>query len=186
MLSEGKYKAVAVSTGLGEAGTGTAQIGVMFRITQGESAGSVVGWRGFFTDNTTQRTIESLRHAGWTGYDLSVFTETTEVECERLLPSEVEIVVEHKPPTTPEGRTFAEVRWVNKLGTGVVSMKNKLDMNKAKAFAERMKAACVAVPATSTHAPRTHKKPSVPNNQRSPAFDETEPPEGMFDDDFPL
>ena len=184
MLDEGNYKAVAVSTGLGVSGTGTEQIGIMFRTSEGVA----VGYRGYFTEKTTERTIQSLRNCGWNGNDLSVFTETNEAECVKLLPNEVEIVVEHKPPMTPEGRTYAEVKWVNKIGSGVVTMKDKLDANRARAFAERMKGACLAVPAQSGGAPRPPAQPAR-NEQRRPAppVSRDEPPPGFFDDndDFP-
>jgi hypothetical protein len=184
MIEEGKYRAVGVSTGLGEAKTGTPQIGVMFRVVGGQADGMVVGWRGYFSDKTTQRTIESLRYCGWNGNDLSVFTETNEEECYRLLPSEVEIVVEHEAPTTPDGKAYAKVAWVNKLGTGTVTMKNKLDANRAKAFAESMRGACAAVPASGASSPR--KPPG--QAQTRPALRSVEPPQGRFDDDddFPL
>lgn len=183
MLNEGSYRAVGISTGLGVAGTGSEQIGIMFRITSGPDEGASVGWRGYFTEKTTQRTIESLRNCGWTGNDLSVFADANETECARLLPNEVEIVVEHKPPMTPEGRTYAEVKWVNKVGSGVVSMKDKLDPSRAKSFAERMRGACAAVPAQTGGSPRPAQ--AQRNEQRRPAQQShrDEPPPGFFDDD---
>lgn len=189
MIEEGKYRAVATSAALGTSTGGTEQIGIMFQVTQGEYAGSGVGYRGFFTDKTFERTIESLRYAGWTGNDLSVFTECDEAACQRLLPNEVEIVVEHEAPTTPDGKMYARVKWVNKLGSGVVSMKNKMDASAARSFAERMRGACAAVP-VATGTPQTQRQapPKSNGTQARPSQNRRdEPPPGFFDDndDFP-
>lgn len=191
MIEEGKYRAIATSAALGTSQNGSEQIGIMFQVTQGEHAGSGVGYRGYFTDKTYERTIESLRHAGWSGNDLSVFTECDESACNQLLPSEVEIVVEHEAPTTPEGKMYARVKWVNKLGAGVVSMKNKMDAGTAKSFAERMRGACAAVPVAAGAAPVSPRQPQQQRPAtpvaRPAANRRDEPPPGFFDDndDFP-
>lgn len=166
MIEEGRHKGRAVSATLGVSDTGSEQIGVMFVITEGNAKNSTVSYRGFFTDATFERTIESLRYMGWTGNDLSVFLDVDEVGCYELLPDEVELVVEHEQSSTADGRVFPKVRWINKICAGSVSMKNKMDKASAKAFAERLLGACVAAPVS---AGKQSAQAQDRNNQRVPA-----------------
>lgn len=189
MIEAGKYRARAVNSALGLSGNGSEQIGILWRVTEGTESDTCVQWRGYFTESTTARTIESLRYAGWTGNDLSAFIEADEIELQSLLPDEVEIVVEAKEGIDefgkPNGKFYPEVRWVNRLGSGTVSMKNKMDSNSARAFAERMRGACCAIPVS---AGAKQKKPAAssavrPAQQRPPASRAPSPPPGRFDDD---
>ena len=73
MLAAGNYRGRPVRAALGTSSKGTEQIAVEFELI--EPAGERMTWYGFFTEATTDRTIESLRHCGWQGNDLSVFVE---------------------------------------------------------------------------------------------------------------
>lgn len=70
-LLTGRHPVKAIKCALGIAGTGAEQIGVLVQIIEGPHAGEVCTWYGFFTDAAFERTIESLRHLGWQGDDLT-------------------------------------------------------------------------------------------------------------------
>lgn len=119
------YLAKAKSWGLGESSTGKPQISVEFDIlTDGADLQSIV-WRSYFTEDTWQRTVESLRHCGWEGSDVSSVTG--------LDANEVELVIEDEEYN---GKTFPKVRWVNKPGG--LAIKAPLTGDKLKAFSAVM------------------------------------------------
>lgn len=135
LIPEGTYPAKA--TGEYEFGTaessGNEQVGVSFRITQGEYAGRVLTWYGFFnTPENSQRTVKSLRACGWKGDDVT--------NLEGLATDEVSIVVEVDDynPSKPTNK----VAWVN--GGGGVAMKNVMTPQQKKALAARMKGLILA------------------------------------------
>jgi hypothetical protein len=135
MLNEGNYRGIPVRAALGVAGTGTEQIAVQFELV--EPQGQRITWFGFFTENATERTVESLRHCGWRGDDLSVFVEGAPLP--EGFDQEVELVVEHN---TYNGKTSARVAFVN--SGGGLAMKNALTQDQAGAFARRMKSKIAA------------------------------------------
>jgi hypothetical protein len=133
----GKYKALATDVGLGLTEGGNEQIAVLFELTEGEFTGETITWFGYFTEKTTARTIESLRHCGWQGNDLDIITASD-------LPKEVQLVIEEE--VDQKGDARMRVRWVNRLGNSI-ALKHRLEGSQAKSFAARMKGACMAIPA---------------------------------------
>ena len=63
-MQVGKHTAVVAQLDLGEAGTGTPQMCVRFKITEGECKDEEITWYGYLTEKTAKRTIES-RHLPW-------------------------------------------------------------------------------------------------------------------------
>lgn len=122
----GTHKARARESALGvtESDSPKEYIGVMFEITSGDLKGKSISWRGFFSDNAVVRTLESLRHCGWTGETLADMTG--------LGDREVEIVVE---PEEYNGKTHDRVRWVNRPAQLLM---NRMSDQAARSFAERM------------------------------------------------
>src|SRR5262249_27702083 len=106
---------------------------VNFEITQGEHAGEILSWNGYFTTNTEERTIESLRYCGceFPGNDITDLTG--------IHRSEVQIVVEHEEYQTDSGetKTAAKVAWVNSLGR-TISVDQRMDDAAKAAFKARM------------------------------------------------
>jgi hypothetical protein len=132
-IPNGKYAARATSGALATAKTGTPQVGVEFQITQGEHAGQCMTWYGFFTDLTTDRTIESLRHCGWQGDDLS--------DLRGIDANEVQIVIDEEQDK--EGNFRQRIRWVNAMGG--LALQGRMDEQSAKAFAASMRARAAAI-----------------------------------------
>lgn len=158
MLTPGKYRAVPVAAALGYTLKGNEQIAVMFETL--DPAGERITWYGFFTDKTTDRTLQSLRYCGWAGADLSDF-------CEEQLPAgfdkEVELDVQNNEW---EGKIRLQVAWVNAPGGGAV-VKSALTKEQAKAFGARMKATIVALDKESGRAQTAPEKPNGPSPARA-------------------
>lgn len=129
MLDAGTYRARAVQAALGEAGTGTEQVAVLFELL--DVPGKQLTWYGYWTEATWERTVDSLRIAGWTGSDISDLSELSSPAA-----PEVFIVVTHDPDQN--GVMRERVRWVNR--TNGLQLKKTMDPGKAKAFATRVRA----------------------------------------------
>lgn len=120
MINIGKYRAKAIKPSdirdaMGKASTGTKFIKLGFQVTEGPDAGETVPWSGYFTANTTERTLQSLKYCGARMKDDDV------TDLEGVDRNEVEIVVEHEQYTNKQGeeKTHARVAWVNSLAAGV-------------------------------------------------------------------
>ena len=157
MLPNGKYRARAKSAALGLTGTGKEQVGVEFEILTEGHTGESITYYGFFTEDTTERTIKSLRVCGWQGSDLD--------NLDGIDANEVELDVEED---TYNGKTSAKVKWINKPGG--LAMRAQLDPAQARSFAQRMKGAIVALDKA------TGTKPSPRPAQRSAPSRSDEPP----------
>jgi hypothetical protein len=134
MIPEGTFSAVARGGTLSESeNKKTPQVVVSFEITTAEHAGTTINWFGFLTDKTTERTIESLRYAGWKGSDLSDLSDLSKSDT-----PVVELVIEHEEY---EGKTRPKVQWVNRVGRAGKA----LPAEQAKTLAARMRGAIAAV-----------------------------------------
>lgn len=131
MIPSGTYKARAKEWALGMSQTGKEQIAVLFELADGELAGQTITWFGYFTDNTLDRTLDSLRHCGWQSDSLA--------DLDHLDTNEVEIVVEED---TYEGKTRSKVRWVNRPSR--LALKEQLNPQAIQAFAARLRGRTVA------------------------------------------
>lgn len=136
MIDPGTYKAVAIAEDVqfGKAKSGTKQVAIPFRVTEGDFAGHVITYFGFFTDKTWKRTLEALRYCGWKGDDLSELGP---------LDQEVEIVVEHEEY---DGKTRAKVAWVNRIGSGRVQLQDPMGDDELRQFAAQMRTRAQGVP----------------------------------------
>jgi len=169
MIPEGTFKARAVEAVLGTTSKGGEQVAVQFQILEGEAQGQYITWWGFFTEKTTERTLESLEHCGWTGDDLS--------NLEGIDRHEVYLVIEHE--MDQQGELRARVRWVN--SSGGIAMQNRMAPADAASFAQRMRGTVLArrqAKGQPTPQPRTNAQPP----RRQPPL-KAEPPPG--EDDIP-
>lgn len=161
-LVPGTYNARGVDAQLGMASTGSEQVAVELEITDEGFAGQRITWFGYFTEQTQQRTFESLRLLGWEGDDLS--------DLRGIDRNPVRVVLEND---TYDNKTRLKVRWIN--GPGGIALKTPLTGDQARAFAARMKAAAVAS--------RLGGGGSGGGNGRSAGFREAPPPD---DSDIPF
>lgn len=133
MIEEGVWKARACEGTLAYTSKGNDQIAVDFVLLEGPNEGHHITWYGYFTDETWERTIESLRHMGWGGSDLS--------DLSGIESNEVRLVIEHEPDLQGEYR--ARVKWVNSLGG--IAVKDRMDNGQSKAFAAKMRGRILAL-----------------------------------------
>lgn len=136
LIPEGKYRAKATGGEFGVAQTGTEYVFVGFEVsTEGPWKGTALSWKGYFTDKTTERTIESLRYCG------CVFPDNDITNLSGLGQKEVTLVVEHEEDD--KGRWWPKVQWVNSGGPGIKDTQ-KMGAGEKASFRSRMKAALVA------------------------------------------
>lgn len=171
----GKWKARAVEAALGYTSKNTPQVAVAFRFLEGECTGDIITYYGFFSDKTQEKTLEGLRHCGWTGDDLS--------DLSGIDANEVYIVVEHEDGQ--DGKAYAKVRWINSGLSGGAALANRMSPDEAKAFAASMKGAVLALkgnkaaPAAGARAPQTQNRAPARNGGsqgRAPTYQDAPPP----------
>jgi hypothetical protein len=167
-LPNGRYRARAVQGVLGRTSKGTEQVAVEFQLYDAEGVpGASITWFGYFSDATFERTIESLRHCGWVGDDLSDLTGIDS--------NEVSLVIENEEY---QGKLYPKVRWVNAPGGGV-ALREQLSATEAKSFAQRMRSRILAMSQG-----KALKGPTS-GARRAPAGAPPEPPPHT-DDDMPF
>lgn len=169
MTMQYRYTAKAKAWGLGETDKGTEEIAVEFEILTEGAHVERITWHGYFSDKTWERTVESLRYMGWEGNDLA--------DVQGLDMNEVELVVEDEEY---QGKVYAKVRWVNRMGG--LAIKAPLTGDKAKAFAasmrDKIKALDASAPKAKPAAKKTAPRPvAAPYGNSAPAH---------TDDDLPF
>jgi len=111
----------------GRANTDTVQVGMTFEILDGEYSGHRLPWYGYWTKNSWERTVQSLRYCGFTGNDLMDLNNQD-------LSNEVSVKVEHEDY---DGETYARIAWVNQGHSGV-RMANPMSIDELRMFSARM------------------------------------------------
>jgi len=161
----------AKSWALGESSTGKEQVAVSFPIPDGNGGERHLAWYGYFTEATAERTIESLRHMGFEGDDLT--------RLEGLDKHEVELVIEDEEY---EGKVHEKIQWINRAGGALV--KTPLEGEKLGSFAAQMKAKFRAFDAN--NGKRVNGKPgTTPKSAGGSAPMSPEPPP-LTDADLPF
>lgn len=121
----------------------------------------------YFTDKTAERSIESLRHCGWTGNDLN----TLAIGVDGLGDVDASVTVEHED-YTPEGetepRTVAKIAWINAAGGAKVLA--PMSDGQRQAFGQRFKGLAMKIKPTAAPAGAKPAAPAQrPANGRPPA-----------------
>lgn len=143
MIARGTYTARAGSFEFGVTAKDSDFVSVEFEIRGGPAhVGERIGWRGYFTEKTTDRTLESLKHAGWDGRDVMLLQGLGSRDCQ--------IVVDHEEY---DGKTYARVQWVNAHGGGGLGPGQQMDEARKRAFAARMRRFTGGAPAGAPTAP---------------------------------
>ena len=144
-ISNGKYSAKAVGQCVlgASAKKGTPFIELYFEIQDGENKGARVKWTSYLSDNTSERTLESLYTCGWSGDDLGEFADGG---LHGLGTNLVSITVELEDFTTDAGETRASprVRWVNPAG-GTLNQACAMPEGVAAELGARMRGLAMAV-----------------------------------------
>ncbi len=184
-LEKATYRAIAINTALDRSSQkNTKFVAVNFQIVDDDNyAGETPqAWKGYFTEKTEARTVESLQHMGYEGDNMEDFANLDREGCARLLPSVVEIVCEPESFVGDDGneRTVVKVQWVNRVGGGRFKAANPLEGGELKAFAAQMKSVFRNAKGPKPAGP----KPPASNGQRTQQQTPNAP--GVADDDIPF
>lgn len=151
-MEKGRYRAKATEWQLGEASTGTPQIGVTFEVIEGDHKGDRISGYFALSDAAAEYTLEKVRNCGWTGSDITELDSETAVGMGSKI---VELVVEPedqkkdgKPvidEQTGEVKRRLRIQFVNR--NGGLAMKSALTDDKKKLLAARMRGKLAAIDA---------------------------------------
>ena len=175
MIANGTYRARA--TGACVLGTsaqkGTPFIEFYFKVSEGDQAGSMVKWTGYFTENTNERTVAALLLCGWQGEDPSDFADG---ELHGLDSNDVDIVVEiEEYEKEGETKRSAKVQWVNRPG-GYLNVANAMKTDAAKSFGDRMRGLVIAMRSKTPASPVADDFPHGAHDPRPDAPIASSPP----------
>jgi hypothetical protein len=156
---------------------GTPFIQFYGEVTQdGDFKGKRARYDGYFTSNTEERTLESLLICGWTGDDLSEFTDG---KLHGLDTNEVDFVIEEEEYEDENGnpRTASKIKWINRAGGGgKLFVENAMSEAAAKAFGAKMRGLVLK-----------SRRKSAPKNSAAPPNRERDSYQGSrADDDIPF
>jgi hypothetical protein len=145
MIPKGKYPVRAIEGAIVTKKSGAVGVDVIVELAEGEHAGERLRWYGHLInkDGTNseyaQRVLESLRYLGWRTDDLADLAGLGE--------GTAIAVVEHKPATDGSGKVFAEVTWINALGSGAkIADEQRVTGSAAKQLGQRFAALARGVP----------------------------------------
>lgn len=119
---KGTFRAKALEGDMGVAGTGTEQVAVLIQLESGER----LTWYGYFSDAAAERTCEALITMGVT--DLATLAGLGSKEFEAVVDEEVF-----------EGKPRDKVKFINRLGSGGIAMKTRMNEAEKQSFAQRFK-----------------------------------------------
>ena len=131
-IPDGVYRARATEAALSATSKDKPMVVVTFDLKAEGWEGIRCQWRGYFTEKTTERTLDSLRHCGWTGDDVS--------NLEGITSNDVDLDIRREKDL--KGNWSPKVQWVNKQGSARPGAPMAAD--KASAFAAAMRRAAEA------------------------------------------
>lgn len=153
LYPEATYPVVAVGHRFGWTSNRNAQIGIRLRITDGPLKDKTLLYYGTFTDAAKEYTIKALRALGMYGDD--VFKDISQIYNGVV----ANAVYAHE---TFEGVKRGKVNWIN--GADVV-MKDEMDENDLKTFAQRLRGDMKRFPGGGK-APATSSSSTPPQSQQ--------------------
>jgi hypothetical protein len=169
-LNDGKYRAKAKDWAVGNASTGTPQVGVVFEFL--DHPGEERTWYGFLSDAALKTTVKALRACGWEGADLDMITGLDKNEVIAVLESE-----------EYQGEVQQRIRWINSQGG--LAMNNQLVGRELQDFSKAMKAKILALDPGSA-AKHAAAKPT-PKQKALPTATASAPANGgKISDDIPF
>lgn len=103
MITQGKHKATVEAYAVTTTSKGDPSVEVRFKL--GEDS---IVWRGYFTEKTIERTLETLAYLGMTTSDLDALGDPNSGALE--IGKEAQLTIE---PEEYNGKTRMRVKWVN-------------------------------------------------------------------------
>lgn len=167
-MTKARYQARAVSWSLGEASTGTPQVGVEFEVQDGDHKGERIAGYFALSDAAAEYTLEKLRNCGWTGTDIGEL-ESPE-NSGSMAANVVELVLEPEQQkkegqllTNEDGspKLRLRIQFVNRAGG--LAMKKSLSDDSRRTLAAKMRAKLAALDARNGGPPAPAVKVPVAN-----------------------
>lgn len=156
----GKYTAIAKEWKLGESDEKhTPFIGIQFELLDEHVNGITMNWSGWLTDAAIDRTLESLRACGWRGKDLSDLTGIGDRRVTVVINDEV---------SQKDGKTYARISFVNKLGGGRLTVNTELAPDRMRQLVAISKAKAAELPVLAPDL----GAPPVAKGEREPGSDD--------------
>lgn len=182
IIDAGDYRAKAVGAQLGETSNHNEQIAIRFALL--DFPGQHITYYGTFTEAAFEYTMGAIRVAGFKGEDISDLSSLADG-----VAPEVILVVIHEEYN---GKISSKVRFIN--STGGMALKQALQPDQAKAFAQRLKGKILAFdksagapPARSaTPAGRPPARATVPASASEVPLDVLEQQAGQQGEDVPF
>lgn len=115
----------------GRSKEGTKHVLIYFELLDGPNAGTHLPWFGYFTKNSYERTLKSLRLIGWKGNDVADAAS-------QPLNQKVSVSVGHNENPN-NGRTYARIDWVNRLGSGTIKMGDPMSAADVRSFSASLR-----------------------------------------------
>lgn len=111
MIQPGTYKALLVDWGMEKSPEkGTLAVALVFRLATAAGSSDMT-WRGYLTEKTTDRTLDTLDMLGFKGSSFDDLIEGSMGKSRPLNTSKVvECVVTHQEYN---GKTYARIDWIN-------------------------------------------------------------------------
>jgi len=157
LIPAGKYRAKAQTYELAQTKNGDPQVAIDFSLKLGDGTYTRHPWFGHFTEKTTDRTLESLRHMGYQGTNLLEVTPA-------MLPNVIEVVVEHE--TDQKGQPRSKIRWVNRGAGSATPLATDKRANFAAEMAKRFKAVDAETARRLGDARGPSQAPTLPGTER--------------------
>ena len=154
-LQPGTFRVRGGSAALGFTSGQKEQVAVLLEILDEGYVGETITWFGFFTEATTERTLDSLRLLGWKGDDLFDLSGIGETEARAVLDEE-----------DYNGEMRLKVKWIN--GPGGLALKAPMNESQARAFAARMKGTVLAHKQTAGQPAALKPRAAVPASRQAP------------------
>ena len=127
MIAAGTYRARATDTQFGFTQGGKEEVAIRFQIETGER----ITWWGYFSEKAFPVTMRALSACGFQGDDLDDLSTVGDLEVELVVTAEED---------ERTGKMRSRVRWVNRLSSANVELRNPMTTDQKRAFAERLRA----------------------------------------------
>lgn len=121
----------------------------------------------WLSDAAMPYTAKALANAGFTGRDPSVLDGADKAKCEKLLPSQVLLVLEDEV-SEKDGKTYEQVKFVNKVGGPELKRQHQMDSSSKADIAARFA--------------RAQDELTQPNNERAEMADAVNDDSDPFED----
>ena len=183
MAYERQFKVTGkvISSGLGQATTGTEQVCVLFEYRHPEGDTRTINWYGYFSsDKSTEIADEALTNLGWNPAENTYAYNLLNGDDSPLIGKTAQLVLDYED--NRDGQERLKVKFVNRGGGGL-GLKERMSPEDAAAFAARRRAMAGGAPVASAR-PKPVAAPRGPSPEEQRKAVEKDVFEGESDIPF--